>query len=52
MRWRFLGNVLEAIDANERKLAWKAKTVTFSQLALLASVLTLSGYFLYTATVG
>jgi hypothetical protein len=48
LRWRFLGNVLEAIDANERKLAWKAKTVTVSQVAFLASVLTLSGYFIYT----
>jgi len=32
----------------ERKLGWKAKTVTGSQVAFLASVLTLSGYFIYT----
>jgi hypothetical protein len=38
LRWMFIGNLLEAIDANRRTLRTKSRWLTASQAALFATV--------------
>ena len=49
IRWRFMGNMLDALDINRVKLGQKAKWLTFGQLTLLAGVGLLGGYFVYSS---
>jgi hypothetical protein len=52
LRWRFSGNVLTAVEVNDRKLAWKARLLTSALLSLIVSVTLLGGYFVYDLAVG
>ena len=47
LEWRFLPNVLRAIDANALNLATKARFVGLSVLSLLVGVLTTGAYLGY-----
>jgi hypothetical protein len=47
LRWRFIGNMLDALEVNRGKLEWKARFFTGALLGLIVSVGTLGGYFLY-----
>ena len=47
IRWHALGNVLDAVAANGKTLAWKARLLATGQLALLVSLVPLGGYFIY-----
>lgn len=47
LRWRFSGNVLAAIEVNDRKLAWKARLLSSALTSLIVSVSLLGGYFIY-----
>ena len=47
IRWHVLGNVLDAVAANGKTLAWKARLLATGQLALLVSLVPLGGYFIY-----
>lgn len=47
LRWRFLGNVLEAIEVNRSKLVYKARLLAFAQAELLVAVGIIGGYFIY-----
>lgn len=51
LRWRFLGNVLEAVEVNRRKLRDKARLLTLAESLLLAAVGILGGYFIYALAV-
>lgn len=52
LKWRFLGNLEEAIAFNNRKLRAKARFANASLAALLASVTGLGGYFMYALSIG
>lgn len=52
LRWRFLGNILDAIRLNGRKLTWKARFLTAALFFLIASVTLLGGYFMYALIAG
>jgi hypothetical protein len=52
LRWRFLGNVLEAVEVNRGKLSVKARWLTAAQTALLAAVMVIGGYFVKVLIVG
>ena len=52
LRWRFSGNVLAAIEVNDRKLTWKARLLTSALLSLIVSVTLLGGYFIYDLAMG
>lgn len=47
LRWRFIGDVLNAIAANRRTLEWKTRLLIGSLLALFVSIGLLGGYFIY-----
>ena len=51
LKWRFLSNVLNALETNRRKLDRKALLVTWALVALIASGWTLGGYFVWTQVV-
>lgn len=46
LKWRFLGNLENAIATNEEKLARKARFLTASISALIGAVLILGAYFI------
>ena len=48
LKWRFLENILKATDANERKLLLKARLFSACLVTLLATIITLGGYFIHT----
>jgi len=52
IRWRFLGNTLEAVDKNREKLRWKAQALTLGQFALLVGLTIFGGYFLVSRFIG
>jgi hypothetical protein len=47
IRWRFLGNVLQAVGANRRRLDRKARVLSWSLGLLVAHVGTLGGYWIW-----
>ncbi len=47
LQWRFMGNVLGAIDVNGRKLRRKARLLASSLVSLIAAVGLLGGYLLH-----
>lgn len=52
IRWRVIGNVLDAIDANRRQLRQKARVLSVAQLILLVALGLVGGYFLWTRATG
>ena len=47
IRWRLIGNVLDALDINRAKLSQKTRFLTVGQIALLVGLSLVGGYFLY-----
>jgi hypothetical protein len=47
LKWRFLGNLIDALDRNRDNLVMKARLLGGAVLALIASVGLAGGYFLY-----
>ncbi len=47
LQWRFIGNVLKAVDTNRAKLDRKATWLICGQALLLAALMVLGGYFIY-----
>jgi hypothetical protein len=45
LKWRFLGNLEEALAANDGKLVQKARLLTASITSFIAAVLLLGAYF-------
>ncbi len=52
IRWRVIGNVLDAIDTNRRRLRQKARVLTAGQMILLVAFALVGGYFLWTRVTG
>ena len=52
LKWRFLRNMLDALEVNRRKLAWKSRFLTAALLSLIVAVALVGGYFVYSALVG
>jgi hypothetical protein len=52
IRWRFLGNLQEALVENEGKLARKALSLSLALASLFGAVALMGGYFLVAITVG
>lgn len=52
LRWRFLGNLVEAIEVNRGKLRWKARALTLSLACLICAVVLMGGYFMYLLLIG
>jgi hypothetical protein len=52
LKWRFLGNLLEAVEVNRAKLSDKTRWLTAAQAALLAAVGVIGGYFVYVLITG
>lgn len=46
LRWRFLGNLQEAIEINRRKLNWKSRLLTLALLLLFGHIAILGGYLI------
>jgi hypothetical protein len=47
LRWMFIGNLLESIEINRRKLRAKGRWLTASQVALFATIFQLGAYTLW-----
>ena len=45
LKWRFLGNLQEALRENEGKLNWKARLLSTGLLTLIVAVILLGAYF-------
>jgi hypothetical protein len=52
IRWRMIGNLLEALDVNRAKLRQKARFLTGGQFALLVGLVVMGGYSLYATLFG
>lgn len=52
LHWRFIANVLEAVDTNRLKLDRKAAWLIWGQALLLAGLMVLGGYFVYALIAG
>lgn len=47
IRWRLMGNMLDAVDENHRRLRRKTRWLTAGQGLLLVTLAPVGGYFLY-----
>jgi hypothetical protein len=47
IRWRLMGNMLDAVDESRRRLRQKARWLTVGQGLLLVMLAPVGGYFLY-----
>lgn len=52
IRWRFISNMIDAVDTNRIKIDQKARWLTCGQLSLLAGLALLGGYFAYASLSG
>jgi hypothetical protein len=52
IRWRLIGNLLQALDVNRAKLRQKSRFLTGGQFALLVGLMVMGGYSLYASFFG
>lgn len=52
LQWRFITNVLDAIEVNRKKLALKGRLLSLGQASLIAAIAPLGGYFVWARLTG